>query len=128
MMSECRRDGILGQAPELIYFPARLLLRKLGGEGSEYFAGPGNLTVLSQTEKSASKHKRSDDRRDRSPQLFDLCEESIEILAFGTMLFSQSGLHQTSEAKSVVNTHYTATMRALVVLVLRCPKRISKAV
>jgi hypothetical protein len=44
------------------------------------------------------------------------------------MLLSQSGLHQTPEAKSVVNTHYTATMRALVVFMLRCPKRFSKAV
>src|SRR6266496_2556868 len=30
--------------------PARLLLRKLGGESSDYFAGPGNLTGLSQSE------------------------------------------------------------------------------
>ena len=44
------------------------------------------------------------------------------------MLFGQSGLHRTPKAKSVVNTHDTATMRALVILVLRCPKRFSKAV
>jgi hypothetical protein len=51
-----------GQAVELIYFPARLLLRKLGGEGSDYFAGPGNLRALSQTEESSPKYERSDDR------------------------------------------------------------------
>jgi hypothetical protein len=63
---------MLGQALELIYFPARLLLRKLEGEGSDYFAGQGNLTALSQTEESASKYKRSDDRRRSIGHLFDL--------------------------------------------------------
>ena len=60
--------------------------------------------------------------------LFDLGEEGVEVLALGTMLFGQSGLHQTAKAKSVVNTHYTAAMRALVILMLRCSKRFSKAV
>jgi hypothetical protein len=65
---------------------------------------------------------------DRSAYLFNFGEKSVEVLVFGTVVFSQAGLHQTPEAKSVVNTHYAATMRALVVLVLRCPKRFSKAV
>ena len=64
----------------------------------------------------------------RSVYLFDFGEKSVEVLVFGTVVFSQAGLHQTPEAKSVVNTHYTATMRALVGLVLRCSKRISNAV
>ena len=65
---------------------------------------------------------------DRSAYLFDFREKSVEVLAFGTVVFSQAGLHQTPQAKSVVNTHYTATMRALVGLVLRCSKGISNAV
>jgi len=65
---------------------------------------------------------------DRSAYLFDFGEKSVEVLVFGTVVFSQAGLHQTPEAKSVVNTHYAATMRALVVLLLRGPKRFSKAV
>jgi hypothetical protein len=65
---------------------------------------------------------------DRSAYLFDFREKSVEVLVFGTVVFSQAGLHQTPQAKSVVNTHDTATMRALVVLLLRCPKRFSKAV
>jgi hypothetical protein len=39
---------IPGKAVGLVYFPARLLLRKLEGEGSNYFAGSGDLTALSQ--------------------------------------------------------------------------------
>ncbi len=53
--------------------------------------------------------------------LFDFGEKSVEVLVLGTVVFSQSGLHQTPEAKSVVNPHYTATVRALVVLVLGVP-------
>jgi hypothetical protein len=120
---------MLGQALALIYFPARLLLRKLEGEGSKYFAGSVDL-------KRRCHKPRNQVRTTRelaitgagSAHLFDLGEESVEVLALGTVLFIQSGLHQTPEAKSVVNTHYTATMRALVVLMLRCPKRFSKAV
>ena len=55
---------------------------------------------------------------DRSAHLFDLGEESVEVVALGAFVFSQSRLHQTPEAKSVVvYTHHAATMRALVVLV-----------
>jgi len=32
------RDGIPGEAVGFVWFPARLLLRKLGGQGSDYFA------------------------------------------------------------------------------------------
>jgi len=56
-----RRGAIPGGALGFVYFPARLLLRKLGGEGSEYFAGRGNLTPLSQTEESSPKYKRIGD-------------------------------------------------------------------
>jgi len=58
-----RRGAIPGWALGFVYFPARLLLRKLGGEGSEYFAGRGNLTALSQTEELRSKYKRINDCR-----------------------------------------------------------------
>jgi len=88
-----RRGAIPGWALGFVYFPARLLLRKLGGEGSEYFAGRGNLTALSQTEELRSKYKGINDAGDRSAHLFDLCEKSVEVLAFGTVVFSQSGLH-----------------------------------
>jgi hypothetical protein len=55
---------------------------------------------------------------DRSAHLFDLGEESVEIVALGASVFAQPSLHQTAEAKSiVVHTHHAATMRALVVLV-----------
>jgi hypothetical protein len=55
---------------------------------------------------------------DRSAHLFDLREESVEILAFGAFVFAQPSLHQTPKAKSVVvHAHHAATMRALVVLV-----------
>ena len=55
---------------------------------------------------------------DRPAHLFDLREESVEILALGAFVFAQPSLHQTPEAKSVVvHTHHAATMRALVVLV-----------
>jgi hypothetical protein len=54
---------MLGQALALIYFPARLLLRKLEGEGSKYFAGSVDLTALSQTEESSPNYKRIGDYR-----------------------------------------------------------------
>jgi hypothetical protein len=63
---------------------------------------------------------------DRSTDLFDLGEESVEILAFGAVVFSQSRLHQTAETKSVVHPHHAATVRALVLLVRRRWKGISK--
>jgi hypothetical protein len=44
-----------------------------------------------------------------------------------TFFFSQSRLDQTPEAKSVVNSHHAATVRALVVFVVASGKRISKA-
>ena len=54
---------------------------------------------------------------------FDLREESVEILTFGAFVFSQSCLHQTTEAKSVmVYTHYAATMRTLIGFMLGCSK------
>jgi hypothetical protein len=59
---------------------------------------------------------------DRSAHLFDLREQGVEILGFGTFSFREPCLHQTPEAKSVVHTHYTATMRALVGLMLGCSK------
>jgi hypothetical protein len=58
---------------------------------------------------------------DRSGDSFDLREESVEILDFGALVFSQSGLHQTAEAKSVmVHTYYSATMRTLIGFMLGC--------
>jgi len=56
---------------------------------------------------------------DRSAYSFNLGEESVEILALGAVVFSQSRLHQTPEAKSVVNSYDAATVRALVVLARR---------
>jgi hypothetical protein len=54
----------------------------------------------------------------RTTYLFDFGEERVEILALGAVVFSQSRLHQTPKAKSiVVHTHHAGTMRALVVLV-----------
>ena len=49
---------------------------------------------------------------------FDFREERVEVLALVAVVFSQSRLHQTPEAESVVHTHYTGTMRALVGLML----------
>jgi hypothetical protein len=50
----------------------------------------------------------------QSGDSFDLREESVEILALGTFVVSQSGLHQTTEAKSVMlHAHYSAAMRTL---------------
>ena len=55
---------------------------------------------------------------DRSAHSFDFGEERVEVLDLRAIIFSQSRLHQTPEAKSVVvYTHHAATMRALVVLV-----------
>jgi len=51
---------------------------------------------------------------------FDLREERVEILTLGAFVVSQPGLHQTTEAKSVmVHAHHAATVRALLVLVRR---------
>jgi hypothetical protein len=120
MMSGRRRDAIPGGAVGFVEFPARLLLRKLGGQGSNYFAGRGNLTALSQSEDQAAKYKRSDDRRRAIKQSFDFREQSVEILAIGAFVVGQPGLHQTTEAESVmVHTHHAATVRTLLVLVRR---------
>jgi hypothetical protein len=54
---------------------------------------------------------------DPSAYLFDFGEKSVEILALGAVVFSQSRLHQTSEAKSIVHSHHATTVRTLVVLV-----------
>jgi hypothetical protein len=54
---------------------------------------------------------------DRSGYLFDFGEKSVEIFVLGAVVFSQSRLHQTPEAKAVVHSHHSTTMRALVVLV-----------
>ena len=59
---------------------------------------------------------------ERSADSFNFGNEIVWILALGAVLFSQSCLHQTPEAKSVVHPHYTAAMRALVVLMLGCSK------
>jgi hypothetical protein len=59
---------------------------------------------------------------------FDLREERVEVLALVAVVFSQSRLHQTPKAESVVHTHYTATMRALVGVMLLYSKWISNAV
>jgi hypothetical protein len=85
--------GMPGEAVALIWFPARLLLRKLGGEGSDYFAGAGDLTGLSQSENQAPKDRRNLSAADRSAQLLDLGEVTVEILAFGSFILAQPGLH-----------------------------------
>ena len=56
-MFDRKRDGTPREAVGLIWFPARLFLRKLGAEGSDYFARPGNLTGLSQSKDQALKYK-----------------------------------------------------------------------
>ena len=68
---------MLGQALELIYFPARLLLRKLGGEGSDYFAGQGNLTALSQTEESSPKYKENCRLQAVDPCTYSMSERRV---------------------------------------------------
>ena len=82
-----RRDAALGGAVGFVWFPARLLLRKLGGQGSNYFAGPGNLTALSQSEDQAAQYNRSDDRGRAIKQSFDFREQGVEILALGAFVF-----------------------------------------
>ena len=70
----------------------------------------------------------SDDGRRLIGYSFDLREERVEILAFGAFVFSQPGLHQATETKSVmVHAHDAATVRTLLVLVRGRCKRISKA-
>jgi hypothetical protein len=64
---------------------------------------------------------------DRSAQSLDLEKESVEVLALGAVIISQSRLHQTPEAKSVVHPHHAATVRALVMVVRGCWKGVSKA-
>ena len=54
---------------------------------------------------------------DRFAHLLDFGEKGIEIFALRAVVFSQSRLHQTPEAKAVVHPHHSATVRALVVLV-----------
>ena len=66
------RDATLERPVGFVSFPARLLLRKLGGEGSEYFAGRGNLTALSQTEESSPNTGELAIAGDRYAHLFDL--------------------------------------------------------
>ena len=62
----------------------------------------------------------SDDGGRSIGHLFDLREERVEILALGAFVFSQPGLHQATETKSVMmHAHHAATVRALLVLVRR---------
>ena len=63
-----------------------------------------------------------------STYLFNFGKEGVEILDLGAFAFREPRLYQTPEAKSVVHPHHTATMRALVGLMLGRPKRISHAV
>jgi hypothetical protein len=85
------------------------------GEGSDYFAGSGiNGTVT--IGRSSSEIEREPIAADRSAHLFNLGEERVEILALRAGLFSQSRLHQTAQAKSVMRPHHTATVWALVVV------------
>jgi hypothetical protein len=62
---------------------------------------------------------------DRSANSLDLGEESVEVLPLRAVIVSQSRLHQTAQAKSVVHSHHAATVWALVVLVRGRSKRIS---
>jgi hypothetical protein len=55
-------DGIPVEAGGLILFPARLFLRKLDDEGSDYFAGPGNLQRCHNPKINFTKSTKSDDR------------------------------------------------------------------
>jgi len=64
---------------------------------------------------------------DRSAHLFDFGKKSVEIFALGAVVFSQSRLHQTPEAKSVVHPHHATTVRTLVVLVRGRRMGITKA-
>ena len=63
----------------------------------------------------------------RSVHLFDFREESVEVRDLRAIVFSQTRLHQTPEAKAVVHSHHAATVRALIVLVWGRWKRISRA-
>ena len=64
--SQARRHT--GRARWICLFSRTLTSTELGGEGSEYFAGPGNLTALSQSEGSCLEiHEKvmiADDRSD----------------------------------------------------------------
>ena len=50
-------------------------------------------------------------------QLFNLREEGIQIFPLTAFRFSQPGLHQAPQTKSVMHAHYAATVRAFVVIV-----------
>jgi hypothetical protein len=104
----------------LIYFPARLLLRNWGVKVPIILQDEGiNGTVTIRRFKPRNTREVTI-AGDRSAYSFNLGEESVEILALGAVLFSESRLHQTPEAKSVVNSYHAATVRALVVIVRRC--------
>jgi hypothetical protein len=72
---------------------------------------------VSQSEDQAPKYKREAIAADRAAHLFDLGEQSVEVLTLRSFVLGQPSLHQTPQAKAVmVYTHDAATMRAFVVL------------